>query len=187
MKKLIVLLLLGAGVYFTVQNWGTGMFDSPQAFFGITDWGERNVAGVRFDLPCPLERFRPANLPKMPSNISAEFFRGRAGGRKIYVTHLMNLDMAGGVMFTWADTPLVAAANKLELNVISGNTATTMIGGLRARRSDYISINATPRIRVRGVLLERANHLWFVECHAAESDAGAEADFLKIVSSAREL
>jgi len=198
-KPLAFIVLLAAAGYFAAQNWPavtsalqgslpqTGAVNPAAALFETPSWGEREVAGLRLNLPCSLDSYNPGQTGPIPANIHVEFLRGRAGDSKFYVSHFTNSALVGGVMLTWADKPLGAVAEKIKLNVISTNSATTIIGGMRARRSDYISASGNPRTRVRCLLLERGNRIWLVECHAPESNTGAEDVFLKIARSAQEL
>jgi hypothetical protein len=143
------------------------------------------VNGLKLNLPFPVEPFTPQNQTPLPAYIIDEHFRGQAGARIVFVEHAENTRLVGTAMLAWADKIIYREATRIGMQVMSSNTATTMIHGLRARRSDLISIKGNPRVRGRCVLLEKGSHLWFVECHAPETDPEAEGVFLRIATSAQ--
>jgi hypothetical protein len=131
-----------------------------------------------------VQPYTPSGLPPTPANVHLEFYRGNSGARQVLLAHGTNTTMAGGLALSAFNKPLVDAADKIGVDVISTNSATTLLNGFRARRSDYIS-KPSPHIRLRCVLLERGNQAWLIETHAPENDAAGESTFLKIAQSAR--
>ncbi|MDR3403658.1 MAG: hypothetical protein P4L99_14260 [Chthoniobacter sp.] len=148
----------------------------------LESWGVRNVSGLQVDLPFSLASHIP-DPPSSRPNVNIEDYKGQAGGRTIGIRHLTDSNVIGGAMLGYASQLLAARASKLQFDIISNNSGTTMINGLRARRSDYIS-KSSPRIRSRVLLLERGNQAWIVELHSPENDPGAEQVFLRIANSA---
>lgn len=149
-------------------------------------WSLRDVGGLRVNTPFNIEAITPAGTAGLPSHIRVAGYFGKSGVYKFGVLHLQNTMLAGGLMLGWADGPLGKTADRLNMTVISQNSATVLLNGFRARRSDYVS-RTTPRIRVRAVLLEKGNQAWFLEYHAPETDPDAERAFLQMADSARAL
>lgn len=149
-------------------------------------WSPRDVGGLRVNTPFNIEARTPAGAASLPSHLRVATYFGQRGEYKIGVAHLQNTMLAGGLMLGWADGPLGRVANHLNMTVISQNSATVLLNGFRARRSDYVS-RTIPRIRVRALLLEKGNQAWFLEYHAPETDADAERAFLQMADSARAL
>lgn len=212
MLKWIFILLLAIGGFFAYQNrtqlvkqWnasaaqlqhmaglkndaagskGGGLFSSA---FTPTTWSPQDVAGIRVNVPFPLESATPAgSAATLPSFIQAENYYASRGAYSFGVLHLQNTRLVGGLMLGWADPLFGGIAHQLNMTVLSQNTATVLLNGFRARRSDYAS-RTTPRIRVRALLLEKGNQAWFLEYHAPESDANAERAYLQMADSTRAL
>jgi hypothetical protein len=139
---------------------------------------------LRVNTPFNIDAFTPAGAAKLPSHLHVATYFGQRGQYKFGVAHLQNTALAGGLMLGWADGPLGKVADHLNMTVLSQNSATVLLNGFRARRSDYAS-RTVPRIRVRALLLEKGNQAWFIEFHAPESDADAERAFLQMADSAR--
>lgn len=151
-----------------------------------TVWRPREIDGLRVDLPYDLQPYTAKQTGKVPDYIHIENFRAESGLYKIALMHGRNTVLRGGLMLAWMDWPLGMAAERLKMDVISKNTATTMVNGFRARRSDFVS-RSEPRIHARCVLLERGDQAWFLEFHAPETDPNAERLFLQMASSAQAL
>ncbi|MEI9894070.1 MAG: hypothetical protein WDN28_09330 [Chthoniobacter sp.] len=213
MLKWIVILLIAVGIYYAAQNWsmltahwseglaslsnatpqkGTAI---PQGYpkqatdragfpsFG-SSWGMHHVGSLQVELPFPLEPYHPPDAKPPPANVRLEFYAGQSGAHRVVIGHGTNTTMAGGLALTAFNKPLEKAADGLSLDVISINSATTMLHGFRARRSDYIS-RSSPRDRVRCVLLERGNQAWFIEAHCPEANTAGEGFFQRLANSAQ--
>jgi len=210
MMKWIVILLIGGGIYYLSQNWssltsqwndqfwhslsgGSSAQSGSNADQGTTSrakaapvveaWGERVYGGLQVYLPFELAPYNPGPSGNLPSSIHVENYAAEANGHKLGIMYVMNSTLRGGLMLGWADRPLLGAADHLQLDVISTNSATTLLHGFRARRSDYVS-RSSPRVRVRCVLFERGNQGWLIEYHAPETDPNAEPVFQRIANSA---
>ena len=149
-------------------------------------WRPREIGGLRGDLPYNLEPYTPKQTGKVPDYIQLENFRAESGLYKIALMHGKNTILRGGLMLAWMDWPLGMAAERLKMDVISKNTATAMVNGFRARRSDFVS-RSEPRVHARCVLLERGDQAWFLEFHAPQTDPDAERLFLQMASSVQAL
>jgi hypothetical protein len=212
MLKWIVVLVIGAGAFYVVQNWSTlsarvsagiaqldlGLVrketprpeasraaSSHTGAQSVESWAGREISGLRVTLPFPVEPYT-AKAANLPPYIHIENYKGEVAGRKVAILHGTNSGLAGGLMLGWFDKPLGSAAELLQMDVISKNSATTLLNGFRARRSDYVTRTA-PRVRARCVLLERGNQAWFIEYHAPETDSQAEQAFQRIANSAHTL
>jgi hypothetical protein len=190
MRWILSLAILAAGVYFLVQRWPStptswaGMIPHWTGSVPVEVWKARTVAGLKVELPCEVEYYKPTGAPAPAPNIFQEDYRGKAGDHVVYVTHITSPALARGPTLTLADKALVAASARSKMKVISINPATTIINGLRACRSDFISTSKTPQIRDRCVVLEGGTHLWVLEYQAPENDSGAEQAFLRMAKSA---
>ena len=119
-----------------------------------------------------------------PPNIFSETYNGDSSGYHIGVGHYVFTDNRGSLMLESASKPLLATAKELNFQVRSINTATTLINGLRARRSDYTCVENQRPTQIMVVFLTRGSDAWLIEVHAASNDPKAEAFFLKIANSA---
>ncbi|EDY20545.1 hypothetical protein CfE428DRAFT_1742 [Chthoniobacter flavus Ellin428] len=175
----------------TSDNGGNGKTDSPDSgignflkgFAGINGWGNRTVAGITLDLPYSVSTYTPSYLVTPTPNTIAEYYRGGGPTRSLFIKHEINTAMAGGAMFAWANRSLKSEAQRLKMDIMSQNSATTVVNGYRARRIDMISRDE-PRKRVRIVAFERGNQAWFVQFTTMESDPEAEQIYQRIANSA---
>jgi len=151
---------------------------------GVESWSEQNVSGLRLSVPFPVQP-APVTIPPR-ANITIQAYKGESGSRAIYLAHAMHSTLVGAPMLSWADKTLSSAMGKVGMRVMSTNTP-TLLHGLRARRSDLISVSAAPPIRGRLLLLEGGSNVWVIECHALESDPDAERIFMRIATSAQPL
>lgn len=147
-------------------------------------WTPRTIGRLQVNLPWDLQPYTPPDMGSLPSVLRVENYKHQSGPYMVALMHGENTALRGGLMLTWADRVVALAAERVKMDVISTNTATTLLNGFRARRSDFVS-RTSPRIRARVVLLEKGNQAWFIEYHAPESDPNAETTFLQMADSAR--
>ena len=168
----------------TTDSPGSGIGNFLKGITGINGWGNRTVSGITLDLPYSVWTYTPSYLVTPPPNTIAEYYRGGGPSRALFIKHEINTAMAGGAMFAWGNRSLKSEAVRLKMDIMSQNSATTVVNGYRARRIDMIS-HDVPRKRARIVVFERGNQAWFVQFTALESDPEAEQIYQRIANSAR--
>lgn len=184
MRKWLFLMVLVV-VYFTFRGQHHSADSLPTRSLSPS-WAVRSVAGLKINLPCPLPRGVLKTTDPQP-NIFREAYEGECGGYFIGVSHVLLTNHSGGIMLESASKPLMATARDMKFQVRSINTETTLINGIRARRSDYSGVINSRPTQIMAVFLTRGSNAWLIEVHAAANDSKAEAFFLKIANSAKEV
>ncbi|HSI10532.1 MAG TPA: hypothetical protein VK961_00750 [Chthoniobacter sp.] len=207
----ILILCLAVGGFFAWQNWPSlstqaeqlvrqvsapltkagavavmkpdGTVDQVSIPISVESWSQRDVCGLRLSLPFELQPI-PASMPtQMPTGAQLDVYAGKSLTHEIIITHAAFQTMRP--LPLWAFTMTPASADRFGMQMLPKNPA-TILNGLRAQRTDSVT-KASPRVRYRILLLERANQMWILETHTPENDNAFESSFQKIIMSVQSL
>jgi hypothetical protein len=211
MLKWIAVLLIAVGVYFAWENWPslrtqwsqtvarlpagsqTGTMAIAQTDGSVVNitvplatesWSQRDVGGLRMNLPFELQAVTIPTTGQIPKGVQIDSFAGKSRTHEVVLAH-MTMSIVGAMPLWIFNGPMQHTSNKLGLQVLTKNPP-TLLNSFRAQRTDCVTKN-NPRLRYRFLLIERGSQAWLIETHAAETDAGFEPSFQKMIYSVQPL
>lgn len=145
-------------------------------------WGQRDLCGLRLNLPFQLQSVSDALPPHLPPGMLLEVYAGKTMTREVILTHAVYPTVRALPLWAFNIVP-GPIADRYGLQVLPKNPA-TILNGLRAQRTDCLTTTFPP-IRYRMLLLERGSQMWLIETHTPEKDEAFEPLFQKIILSAQ--
>lgn len=216
MVKWLLVLCFAGGIFLAWQNWslltvqgqqllrqvslkmgkgtGPGSIAVKQADGSTTEisvplstesWAQRDLCGLRMSLPFPLESIGDSlQTAQLPPGSQLEMYAGKSFTHEIILTHATYPTIQPLPLWAFNISP-GPTADRYGLQVFPKNPP-TLLKGLRAQRTDCLT-KASPHVRYRMLLLERASQMWLIETHTGENDNAFESSFQKIALSVQPL